>query len=158
RVVCLACGAVEVREAVQARMAAANGAVPTPDAEIRPDGDALVDDRGFVVPACLACGGPLKPAVVLFGDNVPRAVVDAAYARLADAEGVLVVGSSLTVFSGYRFVKRAAERGLPVGIVNRGPTRADPLATARLDATAGEVLPLLAEALASALPDPPRGA
>lgn len=152
RVVCLGCRGIEPRASVQDRITRLNGpplAVDAlADAELRPDGDAVVDPAdGFVVPACLRCGGVLKPDVVFFGENVPRATVDAAYAWLADADAVLIVGSSLTVFSGYRFVLRAAERGLPVGIVNRGQTRADGLAAVRVDASAGEALTALVRAL-----------
>lgn len=152
RVVCLGCGAHEDRAAVQDRITRLNGPPPAvdgqADAELRPDGDAAVDPAdGFVVPTCLQCGGVLKPDVVFFGENVPRATVDAAYAWLAEADAVLVVGSSLTVFSGYRFVLRAAERGLPVGIVNLGQTRGDAIAAVRVDAAAGAALQALAGAL-----------
>lgn len=155
-VVCLDCGAREGRDAVQDRIAALNPALRPSDGEVapsRPDGDAAVvgtlsgDDASFAVPGCLRCGGVLKPAVVMFGDNVPKPLVEAAYARLDASDAVLVVGSSLTVFSGYRFAKRGAERGLPVAIVNRGPTRADPLAARTVDGMAGTVLPALAAAL-----------
>ena len=162
-VICLGCGAVSARAALQGRIAALNpawaeahaaGAAGADEGATRPDGDAAIGtlsapDRAepFVVPACERCGGVLKPAVTMFGDNVPRAIVDRCYARLDEAEAVLVIGSSLTVFSGYRFVVRGAERGLPVAIVNRGPTRADRLAGATLDATLGAALPEIAAAL-----------
>jgi len=87
------------------------------------------------------------PDVVFFGGSVPRATLDAAWQLFDRAEVLLVVGSSLTVFSGYRFVRRAAERGVPVGILNRGPTRGDPYAAVRLDAPAGVALAALARAL-----------
>jgi NAD-dependent SIR2 family protein deacetylase len=145
-VVCLGCGAEDDRDAVQARMADCNPSFAS-TGPAAPDGDADVDAEGFVVPTCAACGGVLKPAVVFFGENVPRPRVDAAYDLLDDAGAVLVVGSSLTVFSGYRFVKRAAERGLPVAIVNLGPTRGDPLAALRVDDRAGAVLPALRDRL-----------
>ncbi|MCA9675314.1 MAG: NAD-dependent deacetylase, partial [Myxococcales bacterium] len=121
-----------------------------------PDGDAQLPDdavAGFVVVACEACGGVLKPDVVFFGENVPRDTTDAAWALFDRAEVLLVVGSSLTVFSGYRFVRRAAERGVPVAIVNRGPTRGDDAAQVRVDGLAGEVLPALAAALVGPRPD-----
>jgi NAD+-dependent protein deacetylase sirtuin 4 len=86
--------------------------------------------------------------VVFFGESVPRATVDAAWALLDEAEVLLVVGSSLAVFSGYRFVRRAGERGLPIAVVNLGPTRGDPLATVRIAARAGELLPRVARILA----------
>ena len=92
-------------------------------------------------------GGVLMPDVVFFGGSVPRDTLDAAWATFERAEVLLVVGSSLTVFSGYRFVRRASEREIPVAIVNRGPTRGDGHAAALLDARAGEALPALARAL-----------
>jgi NAD-dependent SIR2 family protein deacetylase len=108
---------------------------------VRPDGDVDLDDvSGFVVVGCLGCGGVLKPDVVFFGETVPRDRVDRAFA-LVDAAGcLLVLGSSLAVMSGYRFVLHAARLGVPVAIVNQGPTRGDALATVRVDAPLGEVL------------------
>jgi NAD-dependent SIR2 family protein deacetylase len=145
---CLDCGAISARALLQERLVALNPGHTHTDIEPAPDGDAeLTDVEGFVVPGCEACGGVLKPHVVFFGENVPRPVVEAAYGLLGEAEALLVVGSSLTVFSGYRFVKRAHERGVPVAIVNLGPTRGDPLATLRVDARAGTVLQQLAHAL-----------
>jgi NAD-dependent SIR2 family protein deacetylase len=103
--------------------------------------------RAFRVADCLHCGGALKPDVVFFGGNVARSVVDAAYAVVEQSEALLVVGTSLTVFSGYRFVRRAAEKGIAVAIVNIGESRGDPHAALRVDAHAGQVLPALARAL-----------
>lgn len=144
---CLACDARESRDALQARILALNPGF-TASAELAPDGDSELETaRDFQVPACRACGGILKPDVVFFGDNVPRPRVDAAFAIADAAEVLLVVGSSLTVFSGYRFVLRAAERGQRIAIVNLGETRGDPHAHVRVDARAGEVLPALARAL-----------
>src|SRR5262249_57287578 len=97
----------------------------------------------FAVVAC-GCGGVLMPDVVFFGGSVPRTTLDAAWATFDRAELLLVVGSSLAVFSGYRFVRRAAERGVPIAIVNRGPTRGDGAAALLVDARRGEVLPQLA--------------
>jgi len=152
RVRCLACGALTTRDELQARLLAANPGwlERTRSAAIAPDGDAdLPDDLldGFTVGACGACGGTLMPDVVFFGGSVPRATLDAAWGLFDRAEALLVVGSSLTVFSGFRFVRRAAERGLPVGILNRGPTRGDDHAAVRIDARAGVALPALARAL-----------
>jgi NAD-dependent SIR2 family protein deacetylase len=149
RVRCLGCDARTPRAALQARMLAANPGWP-PAAPAAPDGDAELPEDAvarFEVAACEACGGVLKPDVVMFGDNVARPVVDAAWALLDDADALLVVGSSLAVFSGFRFVRRAAERGIPVAIINRGPTRGDPLATLRVDADAGEALAAVAAAV-----------
>jgi len=148
---CLGCGAVESRAAAQERLAALNAGWGGVAAAIAPDGDAELDAAalaGFVVADCHACGGILKPDVVFFGDNVQRPVLDEAWRLFDEAELLLVLGSSLTVWSGYRFVRRAAERGIPVAIVNLGPTRGDALATVRVDAPLGTVLPALAAALA----------
>lgn len=137
---CLACGAVEDRHALQRRLLLLNPDHDE-DAELAPDGDAeLAAAERFRVPDCLACGGVLKPRVVFFGENVAAPVVAAAFARVDAADVLLVVGSSLTVFSGFRFVRRAHARGIPVAIVNLGPTRGDPLATLKVDAPAGEAL------------------
>lgn len=152
RVRCLACGALSTRAELQARLLDANPAwaARAHAAVIAPDGDADLPDElvaDFTVVPCEACGGVLMPDVVFFGGNVPRPTLDAAWSAFDRAELLLVVGSSLTVFSGYRFVRRAKERAVPVAIVNRGPTRGDPEATVRVDARIGEVLPLLARQL-----------
>lgn len=157
RVRCLGCGELEAREDLQARLHALNPDFPTHPVradfaahapELAPDGDAELDgdlvDR-FVVAECRACGGVLKPDVVFFGENVPAPVVQNAYGVLERAEALLVVGSSLAVFSGYRFVRRAAARGMPIAIVNLGPTRGDAEAKLLVDAPAGEVLRELSE-------------
>jgi NAD-dependent SIR2 family protein deacetylase len=152
RVRCLDCAALTTRDAIQARLLAANPGwlERTRSAATAPDGDAdLPDDLvdGFTVVGCAACGGTVMPDVVFFGGSVPRATLDAAWAMFDRAEALLVIGSSLTVFSGFRFVRRAAERGVPIGILNRGPTRGDDHAAVRLDARAGVALPALARAL-----------
>lgn len=140
---CLDCGSYEARDALQARLLALNPWLAGADARAAPDGDAELDaaaEARFEVAPCLACGGVLKPDVVFFGENVPRHVVDAAFGMLDEADALVVLGSSLTVFSGYRFVLRAAERGVPVAIVNRGVTRGDPHAALKLDAGVAEAL------------------
>ena len=141
---CLDCGLRLSRERMQALLAAHNpGVVPVAPALSAPDGDVLLGDNvqaGFRVPDCPDCGGLLKPAVVFFGENVPRPRVAHAFARLAAARGLLVVGSSLTVFSGYRFCLRAAAAGQPIALLNRGRTRADDLASLKLDADCGATL------------------
>ena len=154
RVRCLDCGAITARDRVQERLAVANPSyaawAANDAAAMAPDGDADVSDaavRAFEVVGCEACGGTLKPDVVFFGDNVARPVVDEAFALVEGSEALLVAGTSLTVFSGFRFVRRAAERGIPVVLVNLGETRGDPLATRRLDAPVGVVLPALADRL-----------
>jgi NAD-dependent deacetylase sirtuin 4 len=152
RVRCLACDDVSSRDELQERLVAANpGWLDRADTiEIQPDGDAELPDElvaDFEVVPCASCGGVLMPDVVFFGGSVPKPTLDAAWATFDRAEVLLVVGSSLTVFSGYRFVRRAAERALPVCILNRGPTRGDEHAIARLDAYAGLALPALARTL-----------
>ena len=108
--------------------------------------------QSFRTVDCLLCGGVLKPDVVYFGETVPADRVQACFALVERSRALLVLGSSLTVMSGYRFVLRAARTGVPVAIVNSGPTRGDAKADARVDAPLGEVLPALVEALA--LPAP----
>ncbi len=149
RVRCLGCRATESRADLQTRLAALNPGRQTSDAAAAPDGDADLDDAaiaGFVVPSCTRCDGVLKPDVVFFGDNVPAPVTRAAFALLDEARSLLVLGSSLAVWSGLRFVKRAAQMPIPVAIINRGPTRGDPLATLRIDGSLGELLPNLVRA------------
>jgi NAD-dependent SIR2 family protein deacetylase len=152
RTVCLGCGDVAGRAELDARLRAVNAHFGPRVDEVNPDGDAELPDEvldGFVMVDCLACGGgPLKPDVVFFGETVPRDRVDACFARVADASCLLVLGSSLTVMSGYRFVLRAAQLGIPVAIVNVGRTRGDAKADVRVDAPLGEVLPELARRLA----------
>lgn len=153
RVRCLSCGEITSRHTLQDRLLAANETWPARArmATIAPDGDVDLPDElvaDFTVVTCTACDGVLMPDVVFFGGSVPRATLDAAWALFDRAELLLVIGSSLTVFSGYRFVRRAAERGVPVAIVNRGPTRGDPHALLRIDARCGEALPRLVQALA----------
>ncbi|AKF05942.1 NAD-dependent protein deacetylase of SIR2 family [Sandaracinus amylolyticus] len=149
---CLACGTTAPRADVQARLLDANPGFVERPVELNPDGDAELEDDaldGFRVVACEACGGVLKPDVVFFGDSVPRPRVDAAHAMVRDADAMLVVGSSLAVYSGLRFVRAAAERAIPIAILNVGETRGDALATLRVDARAGAMLPLLAQRLSS---------
>jgi NAD-dependent SIR2 family protein deacetylase len=124
---CLECGAVVPRDDVQALLEAWNPSFTATAAAVRPDGDAGVaeDLAAFRVPDCRECGGVLKPAVVFFGENVPRSRVDDALDALARADALLVVGSSLMVYSGFRFVLAAERLGVPVAAVNQGRTRAD---------------------------------
>jgi NAD-dependent SIR2 family protein deacetylase len=146
-VICLDCGVRSARTVLQERMKRANPAFHAEADDVAPDGDVEIADaltRDFVVPACATCGGTLKPDVVFFGENVPKPRVDRAWRMLDDAEALLVLGSSLTVYSGYRFVRRAREQGKPVAIVNAGPTRGDGDAAVRSDGRLGEVLPALA--------------
>lgn len=151
-VVCLDCGRLSPRLELQHRLAALNPDLteaPTLEhAELRPDGDAVVDDwRDFALAGCERCGGVLKPDVVFFGESVPKPRVAQAYALVDRAEVVVVLGSSLTVMSGLRFVRHQTKRGLPTVIVNRGPTRGDDLATLKLDRGCSETLTSLAHRL-----------
>lgn len=149
---CLTCGERVSRDDVQNVMLALNGGLLNRPTEYAPDGDADVDAAAihdFRVPTCGPCGGELKPDVVFFGENVPKVVTEAAWALVEEAEALLVVGSSLAVYSGFRFVKWAAERRLPIAIVNRGPTRGDELAWVKVEGRAGAVLPALAAALSA---------
>jgi NAD-dependent SIR2 family protein deacetylase len=153
RTVCLACGDVADRTGLDVRLRAANpGFRPEAGDEVNPDGDVELPDEaldGFVMVDCLACGGgPLKPDVVFFGETVPRDRVDSCFGLVDRARSLLVLGSSLTVMSGYRFVIHAAKRGIPVAIVNSGPTRGDAKADVKIDAPLGTVLPELARRLA----------
>jgi NAD-dependent SIR2 family protein deacetylase len=147
-VVCLACRLREGRRSLGERLRAANAGFAAELARVNPDGDAELPDEqldAFVPVGCLRCESDLlKPDVVFFGENVPRPRVDACYALVEAAAALLVLGSSLTVMSGLRFVRRAAALGIPVAIVNQGETRGDPLATVKVDAPLGEVLPALA--------------
>jgi NAD-dependent deacetylase sirtuin 4 len=154
QILCLGCGAAEDRPSVHGRMRAANpGWLERAAADLRPDGDAELEEdqvTAFNVVGCRRCGGDLKPNVVFFGGTVPEPTLAAAWELFDRAAALLVVGSSLTVYSGFRFVRRAHERGIPVAVVNVGPTRADDLVQARVCAPAGEILPQLAHALAGA--------
>ncbi|MGD7732746.1 Sir2 family NAD-dependent protein deacetylase [Propionibacteriaceae bacterium G57] len=148
QVSCLDCGGLTTRDDMQRRLAEANPGVVVQDwrghPELRPDGDAVVEDwHDFVVPDCLACGGSLKPDVVFFGETVPRPRVDQARAWVDHCDALLVAGSSLSVMSGLRFVRQAAGRGVPVVIINHGATRGDDLATVRLDGSVSDLLEAL---------------
>ncbi|GAA5236224.1 NAD-dependent protein deacetylase [Verticiella sediminum] len=152
QVVCLDCGHRLPRAVFQRALADANPAWASAQAAPAPDGDAELDGAdfsAFTVPACSRCGGRLKPDVVFFGDNVPLARVRAATDALAQADALLVVGSSLMVYSGFRFARKAAERGQAIAILNRGRTRADALATLKLDAAVAPALTALVQGLAS---------
>ncbi len=141
-VVCLGCGARTSRAALQATMTDANPAWQAA-AVAAPDGDADIDAgviASFAAPRCDPCGGLLKPDVVFFGENVPVARYEAARAALAAADALLVAGSSLMVYSGFRFVRLAHEAGLSIAIVNRGRTRGDDLAGLKVEGDVGAVL------------------
>jgi NAD-dependent SIR2 family protein deacetylase len=175
RVVCLSCWSRSAREELDARLRAANpawtaaGAEPAvikepssfcPDPqdssrpgsskrrEFLPDGDVALDETGgFTVVDCLSCGGLLKPDVVFFGENVPKPRVEACFSLVSSSSALVVLGSSLTVMSGLRYVRHASSLGVPVVIVNQGATRGDSFATAVLDAPLGSTLTALARDL-----------
>ncbi|NUT37732.1 MAG: NAD-dependent protein deacetylase [Hamadaea sp.] len=153
RIVCLDCGAAGSRQALDERLTQANPGFAPRILAVNPDGDVDLDDAqldGFTPVACTGCaGGMLKPDVVFFGENVPVDRVRLSYDLVENARLLLVLGSSLTVMSGRRFVIRAAKLGIPVAIVNQGPTRGDEYATLRVDGPLGDVLPRLASGLAA---------
>lgn len=151
RVVCLHCGDLSSREGLDELLRQANPGWTAHVGTVNPDGDAELSDdavRTFRPVDCLLCGGVLKPDVVFFGETVPADRVQPSFALVERANALLVLGSSLTVMSGYRFVLRAGRLGIPVAIVNQGSTRADGRATVKLDASLGTVLPLLVQQLA----------
>ncbi len=148
RVRCMGCGAVEARARMQERLEESNPGFRERPATRTPDGDAELPagaEEGFVVPSCQVCGGVLKPDVVFFGESVPRERVRRCWALYEEADALLVVGSSLAVFSGRRFVLRAEKEGRPVAIVNLGATRADATAAVKVEGRVGRVLPELVE-------------
>jgi NAD-dependent SIR2 family protein deacetylase len=144
---CMQCRTVTARRVTQEEMETRNPRWSERQAQMAPDGDALLeaDFRSFEIPACEDCGGVLKPAVVFFGESVPRQRVTDAFAAVSSADALLVVGSSLMVFSGYRFVRTARERGIPTAIINRGQTRADGEVSLKLEGSCSEVLARLGE-------------
>jgi NAD-dependent SIR2 family protein deacetylase len=153
-VVCLECRTLYERAAIQEWLKEANPELAASAAagadsvvpEARPDGDAEVELdalQDFHMPSCERCGGTLQPDVIFFGDNIPPQRTADALAMMAEADALLVVGSSLMVFSGYRFCKLAAEAGKPIAAINLGKTRADDLIGLKVEASATEVLPKL---------------
>lgn len=147
---CMGCERRISRIALAERLDAANpgfaeSVAAATGVEIAPDADAVIEDTAhFRMVDCEFCGGILKPDIVYFGESVPRGRVDAAFAMVESADVLLVLGSSLTVMSGLRFVRRAAKLGMPVAIVNRGTTRGDEYATLTLHAGCSETLTALA--------------
>jgi NAD-dependent SIR2 family protein deacetylase len=143
-VVCLDCGYLGSRGELDARLTAANPGFATMTSPVNPDGDAELAAEwidGFALVGCDRCGSELlKPDVVFFGENVPRPRVQHCYELVASSALLLVLGSSLTVMSGLRFVRRAAHDGIPVAIVNQGVTRGDEHALIKIDAPLGETL------------------
>jgi NAD-dependent SIR2 family protein deacetylase len=153
-VVCLGCGVLAPRADVHARLLEENAGWLAGAARVAPDGDAEVAAERvseFRVVDCGQCGGVLKPHVVFFGGSVAPPTLAAAWGLFEEADALLVLGSSLAVYSGFRFARRAAADGKPIGVVNQGPTRADDLPLAlRLDARLGDLLPRVAARLGGA--------
>jgi len=153
QVICLDCGYTMPRAALADLLEAANpGFVERAEAvggiAVAPDADAVVGDTdSFTIVDCPRCGGMLKPDIVYFGENVPKDRVEQAYSFVDEADALLVAGSSLTVFSGFRFVRHAAALGIPVAIINRGRTRGDDYAAVKVDSGCSEMLTLLADEL-----------
>jgi NAD-dependent SIR2 family protein deacetylase len=144
---CLRCDQSEPRAELQQRLETLNPRLIGAQAEQAPDGDSELSAdwlSDFRVANCLACDGVLKPNVVFFGESVPQHTVSEAFSIVDAADALLVVGSSLTVYSGYRFVQRAHARGQAIALINMGETRADPIADVRVERKIGEVLPALA--------------
>jgi NAD-dependent SIR2 family protein deacetylase len=153
RVRCLGCDRVVARSEVRRRLDAANSSWSATVTAVNPDGDVDLPDEqldGFTVVDCESCGGLLKPDVVYFGENVPPERVAAANELVDGARSLLVLGTSLHVFSGRRHVLRATKAGTSVVVVNQGPTRADDLAMLRLDAPLGRTLAALVDRTSSA--------
>ncbi|MES2312560.1 MAG: NAD-dependent protein deacetylase [Pseudomonadota bacterium] len=143
---CLACEHRVPRADFQAELVRLNPAWANLDAADAPDGDADLEGRDFSrfqVPSCPHCIGLLKPDVVFFGENVPRERVDAGMQALHDADAMLVIGSSLMVYSGYRFAYAAARAGKPIAAVNMGHTRADPLLSLKIEQSCAQALAFL---------------
>jgi len=151
RVICLQCGATEARETVQVVLREQNPEFVRAVAQTAPDGDADLEHGaldGFSVPECGHCGGMLKPDVVFFGEGIPRTRVDAARIALEEADAMLVVGSSLMVYSGYRLCEHAQALGKPIAAINRGRTRADRQFALKIEHGCGEALTDLVDTLA----------
>ena len=143
RVECMGCGRVTSRRLLQEELEKRNG-LATRHVEVAPDGDADIESFDldtFEVPDCAICGGILKPAVTFFGGTVPATTHRAAEAIIDEADALLVVGTSLMVFSAYRLARRAAGRGIPIAAVNRGRTRADDLIATKVEACCVDTLP-----------------
>lgn len=144
---CLQCKRTLPRAQLQLQLAELNPQWASLTAEMAPDGDALLehsDFASFKLPACEQCAGPLKPAVVFFGESVPKHSVDSAYEAVRKADLLLVAGSSLMVMSGYRFVREARALGIPIAVINLGRTRADDEVTIKVEESCGPALQWLA--------------
>ena len=141
QVICMDCGEIESRNAIQVWLEAHNPQLQTQSFAPAPDGDAdlEIDFSQLAVPSCSKCSGILKPHVVFFGDSVDRGIVDSIISQVEAADGMLVVGSSLMVFSSFRFVRHAHANGVPIAALNRGVTRADDLFALKVKASCNEL-------------------
>jgi NAD-dependent SIR2 family protein deacetylase len=151
RMICLACGEKAPRAEFQKLLETLNPDFAELSAEVAPDGDAdleQIDFMRFEVPACAQCGGMLKPHVVFFGESVPKPRVSEALQRLEESDALLVIGSSLMVFSGFRFAREAARLGKPIAAINLGRTRADEMLDLKVAAPCHEALDRLLATLA----------
>ena len=149
-VICLDCGARVPRAFVQTQLVEANPALANAMATPLPDGDAQLEPDaldGFELPACTDCSGTLMPDVIFFGDTLPPARTALALAQMEAADALLVVGSSLMVYSGFRFCRLAAHAGKPIAAVNLGRTRADDLISLKIEASAERLLPQVVQLL-----------
>lgn len=152
RVICLQCREARSRESIQLRLQRDNPRSPTGWGEIRPDGDSDVPEeevRDFKAPSCESCGGVLMPDVVFFGGTVPKQRVDNCMEAIERSDALLVIGSSLQVYSGFRFCRRAKELGIPLALINPGKSRADDIATIRCAAPCETLLSDLLASLSS---------
>ncbi len=150
-VTCLHCSARFPRQAIQQDLTETNGEFVQETAGAAPDGDALMRQRDYSTfrePRCVDCGGILKPDVVFFGEAIPASRVAAAMKALNSAGCLLVAGSSLMVYSGYRYCREAVRRGLPLVVINHGKTRADDILNMKIDGECGAMLADLAGLLA----------
>ncbi|XP_023019393.1 sirtuin 4 isoform X2 [Leptinotarsa decemlineata] len=144
RVICLECEATYSRYYIQEKIRELNPCMSEISTMIRPDGDVEIPQEEideFKAPLCESCGGVLKPDITFFGDNVPKARVQSVRNAVSESDSVLVLGSSLSVFSGYRIILQAVEENKNIGLINIGPTRADGLVNLKISAKCGDILP-----------------
>ena len=149
-VICLNCGDITQRTDLQQRLQNNNPEFLKIEFAVAPDGDAIVDDthiNKFDIAACISCGGVLQPYVVFYGDNVPKLRVQYCMQQVQESRLLVCIGTSLMVYSGYRFCKAAHEAGTPVVIINKGVTRADDLASVKLNGDCADVLRQLVQLL-----------
>ena len=160
QVKCLDCGRIATREAIQNWIEAHNALPNTSALKVRPDGDADLPGHyvsDFRIPQCQQCGGVVMPEVVFFGGTVPRPIVDECYQMIDASEGMLVIGSSLSVYSGLRFCRYAVDQGRPLIILNQGQTRADNFCTRKFSDTPFALMAQCADAFLKNEQEPRHG-